>query len=676
DVDIWYNGMADSQAARCVSLKESFGTDGVAFIKTEVPHMNSSGWHRYLLYIKDKAFISVDNIIANKNGIFDIICSWERSGNNIGQKRFSGYLEEGEQIIFPHLFDNNGLSNSIRYINEGAWFVSGTNSAFIGIENYASDILSCDADFAYFDSNIIFLAEAKKLVLDGKVIFSANEPVTCLWKLHNNLFEIHAYQPCSLSLATVSDAIPSGITQGEHNYTDVIPQSDLVNRILPSVLGELEIVSEGTKDNSSSVDPNINWKSVWVLNLNEEESEGITHIVSSKVARHKNIWVATNGELFSRIIKITAKGEILKSINYDSEILSMNSLDYTENANNLTLLVGFKDDKLRALSENGEELWHFKATIHPSFRIGDRYDAPWFTDPNPPYDMTGIFSILVDDLCGKGSEKIIIGRPCTIEFHALNGDLINSVPTRWGNNTSLAILRNRGTSNENTLLLAGKYFTGYPGITGINQDYKNISDNLFSSLVKGHFNMNAWMQRGLGHMIVEDVDNNGIDEVIFTLSGHWNELRLYSGETGEPLWALHFGPDTWGGNFMRALKVIDINKDGFKEIIVGLKSGTICSFDYKGNLIWQFRHHNGSSINCMDTMNNAKGILAVGFEDGCISMLDSNGHVVLNGRLGSSIQSIICTDAFVYAGTENGILGKYHIPGTSPRPPILRLLYH
>jgi len=39
--------------------------------------------------------------------------------------------------------------------------------------------------------------------------------------------------------------------------------------------------------------------------------------------------------------------------------------------------------------------------------------------------------------------------------------------------------------------------------------------------------MHAWLQRGLAGLRVADIDGEGYDEVVYTLSGHWNELRVY-----------------------------------------------------------------------------------------------------------------------------------------------------
>ena len=682
DVDILFNGKADPNVARCAALKNSFSKEDIAFIKTEVSNMTSSKWQRYILYLKDSVFIVIDKIIPQKDGIFDISCSWQLGGKvkknsrpsrsiltasgtrlcsadipikknkgNLAQEKFSGHLQKSNPFIIANILTTSKNLKAISKIEDGAYLITGMKRAFVGAGNFSSDIFSVAADFIYFDKDKIFLSNAKTFVLNNKVIAESDKPATFFWNIKENNFTIETSQLCYLSLATTGNAIPFELTKGKHYFAHVKSEPDLVDEIT-NALDELKTKIKATKIKiPERKEIQVNWLPEWRLNLKGK----ITHVAVSDISQTKSIWAATKGKKSSKILKISPNGVVLKTIECNSEILSVWSAKDKKQADAFALLVGFKDDTLRALSEDGKELWSFKAKIHTSFKIGDRYDCPWFSDPGPPYNMTGVHSIFVDDLWSKGKQEIVIGRPCTVEFHTLYGDLIRRVPTRSGTNTSLAALKKRGSLNKEKMLLAGKYFTGNPKITGIDCDYKNVSDRLFSGVVPGYASMHAWLQRGLNHLVVEDLNNDGTDEVIYNLSGHWNELRLYDGGTDKPLWAKYFGHGKRKTGSMRGIEVVDLNGDGLKEIIVAVKSGWVYAFDYKGRQLWQ--HHFESGVKCMDAIDTA-GKLVVGLEDGCIFLLDGKGNIERNGKLESSIQIVLCNNHAVFVGSERGVLEK------------------
>ena len=327
-----------------------------------------------------------------------------------------------------------------------------------------------------------------------------------------------------------------------------------------------------------------------------------------------------------------------------------------DQADAFALLIGFRDDTLRALSQNGEELWKVSAKIHPSFKIGDRYDAPWFTDPRAPRDKRGVYCLLVGDFWNKGEEEIALGRPCTVEVRRLSGELIDRVPTRWGDNTSLAMVDNREGRFGDWLMLVGKRFTGNPSLSTINANYSNVSDSVFAGVLPGDTVMHSWMQRGLNHLVVNDLDGNGTDEVVYDLSGHWNELRLYDGLSTNPLWIRYLGPDASRSDFMRGLEVLDLDANGIKEIVVGMKNGVLSAFDLAGTLIWQRSFD--SPICCIDGITST-GSIAVGLKDGGICLVNCDGETIRKGKLSSAIRALLCTDDALFVASEDGILARF-----------------
>jgi hypothetical protein len=684
DVTVRRNGMAESHVPRSAALKNSISLDGVAYFRTEVPDMPGSRWLRHIFYLRNQATVVLDRIIPRESGRFDVTCYWQlgaaaknmgrstraiRAGNGaaivsadssleqlsgtIVRERMSRDLDEGESLTIANLLHNSIRPKDIKPLGGGGYLITGSETAFIGIGPYHSAALSIEADFVYADRGMVFLVGAKKLSLQGEDVVLSEKPVTLLWRLANSTVTISALQTTQLSLSLGESIHVSTIPANKQVALKVTPRHVLLERIL-NVLDRVEQPSAGsTRVGSEAERPGFEWKPEWTIDLKGR----ITALTSASRGGTDDIWAVSQNRQAASIARITDSGKVVANTQQIGEALSVWSARSRKQASAFTLLVGFKDDTLRAFAAEGSELWRAETSIHPSFFIGDHYDAPWFTDPHPPNNMTGVHSILVTDFWGTGQEEIAIGRPCTVEFRTLDGSLKGRTPTRWGTNAALAVLRDAGSAKLEPLLLVGKSYTGNPVLSGINRNYQNISDSLFGRIADGSSNMHAWLQRGLSSLITTDIDGDGKEEVIYTLSGHWNELRVYDA-SGRPLWMKFFGPDKIEAStpFMRAMEIVDLNGDGIKEIIVGTKEGWVHAFDHRGNNLWQRRLASG--VTSLAT-NEGLHTVAVGCEDGTIMLIDRNGKAPRIGTMGSEVRSIIFDADGVIAGSAKGQVKKY-----------------
>jgi hypothetical protein len=204
-------------------------------------------------------------------------------------------------------------------------------------------------------------------------------------------------------------------------------------------------------------------------------------------------------------------------------------------------------------------------------------------------------------------------------------------------------------------VLAGKNYTGNPTLSGINRQYKNIGDGMFGSLSPGFPDMHAWLQRGLGMVRVADVNGDGKEEIIYTLNGHWNELRVYD-NSQKPLWMKSFGPDKLGTGLMKGLAVIDIHSDGKMGIVVGTKTGWVIAFDHAGILLWQ--QNFPSSVTSMAS-NAARSVVVVGCEDGTVALLDVSGIRLNNGRVRGPVNQVAFAADGVLVGSSTGHVVKF-----------------
>jgi hypothetical protein len=269
--------------------------------------------------------------------------------------------------------------------------------------------------------------------------------------------------------------------------------------------------------------------------------------------------------------------------------------------------------------------------------------------------MSGVYSVWVGTLSDQNKPEIVIGRPSTVEFRSLDGSLAARVATRWGTNTALAFLESPGLFNFGKVLLAGKGYAGNPTITAINTAHKKISDGYYDGLLPGFSDMHAWLQRGVGQLLVSDLSDSGRQQVVFSLSGHWNELRVYDGQQNKPLWMKSFGPDRAGGGFMSGLQVLDLQGAGKKTVLAATRNGWVSAFGHDGTELWQRRFDAAVTVVVGDERHKR---VIVGCADGSLHLLDRNGNVLKQGVFGSPVASAaFVDDSLIAGGTDGSIKG-------------------
>lgn len=682
DLSIWRNGMTDAHVARSAALKGHLETKNVAFIQTTVPDMPGSSWERRILYLKERLTLVVDRVVPRQAGSFDIVTSWQMGGNvkgggkpsrlvqstngtallsadlplqsrsaSIVQGRLSRNLQPGEPVTLATLFFSSASPKVLAPLRRGGYQVSGTHSAFVATAPVFTKECSVKADFAYIDRERLFLAGATELLLQGEVVFASDRPVTLLWDLQDNSVVVSAPEIAHVRLATQSQPVNEVVKAAEQTVLSVVPPPALASRItalLKTFGGEVKLTEAAVPaaKESSAI-----WQPRWEIDLKQK----ITALAATEDGA---FWVAGQGGQVATLTRLGADGKPVTSVTRKGELLSIWPARGKLQSSAFSLLAGYKDDMLRAFAGDGTEIWSAKAAIHPSFFIGDRYDAPWFTDPRPPNNMAGVYSLLAGDLWGNGKEEIAIGRPCTVEFYSLDGRLNSRVATRWGTNTLLSAMN----AAQGPLLLAGKGYAGIPSVSGIDATYRNSSDDLFiHALSPGYPNMHAWQQRGMSGMKVADLNGDGKDEIVYTLSGHWNEVRVYD-NTGKPLWMKFFGPDKLNGGprFISALAMVDPDGNGRRAVVVGTRNGWVNAFDHQGNPLWQRQF--ASAITSMSA-SDEKHLVVVGCEDGLLLLVDSTtGRSLAHGTFKGAVQQIVFVHDNVLAGSALGLVRNYPVP--------------
>ena len=310
------------------------------------------------------------------------------------------------------------------------------------------------------------------------------------------------------------------------------------------------------------------------------------------------------------------------------------------------VLAGGDDDMLRLFSSDGEMIWERQSTVAPEFKVGDRYQAPWFTDPER---KRGIFSLLVADVTGAGAPEIVVGRPSTVEYWSLEGDLKARVPVEWGDCSDLVLLKHP----DGPRVLVGKSLTGSPAVAIMNGQRK-VMGNGYNALPAGATSMSAWMQQSATPVIVSDVDGDGQDDVLVVRRGHWNDVRLYDGGTGAVRWQRSFGAGPRRTGLFPAVTVADLAPSAGQEVAVGLRNGWLCCFSADGEPLWTRRMSSAVTRTAA-----TDGLLAIGLADGSVALLDGKGHLLRRAQLPSEVTAMVADNVAgrrVLVGTAGGTL--------------------
>ena len=671
DLFVWRNGTAGDPVPRAALLRDRFAGGGVAYLASEVPDISASRWQRHVLYLGDKAIV-VDRIEARAEGDFDVSCFWElggtlRSAGKPSRIAFSGQgvrisgshgtlervsdrelvqrhaakLKKGEALSFANMFNRDSDFPLIGALGDGVYRVDGSEPALLIAGPATYSPASFKGEMLFLDRHRLFLSRATELVVDGVAVFGSDAPLTLCWDFEKRRILMGA--PASGELHLTLNGRKVTVAAGENSIAGVIAAPALA--VLPARAGSAPLVAglpRLEKGRDKTFEP------VWTL-----ETQGkVTEIRGVPGSAPEAVWAVSSAKEGSRLTGISAGGSITGTLALDGQLTALHLAD-TRQRNRFAFLAGFADDTVRAYSADGSELWNFSAALDPAFRIGDRYEAPWFTDPAPPYRKRGVTAILAGDLWGDGREEIVVGRPCTVEFRSMDSALIGRVPVRWGDVSSLALLH--ATGGKPPVLVAGRHPADKAALTSIDARHNKLSDDAFSALPIGTSDLHAFNRRGVSRLIAADLDGKDGEEVVYLVQGHWNEIRAYAGD-GKPLWVKHLGPGK-GASFPAAplLEAVDLDGDGTKEIVFCTANGWVCALDRKGEPLWQRRLVREVSALSVD----GGGMVAVGGADGEVILLDGAGATVMRGRAGSAVTGLVLKGGALYAGTAAGKLHKY-----------------
>ncbi|UCD30041.1 MAG: hypothetical protein JSV03_06080, partial [Planctomycetota bacterium] len=289
------------------------------------------------------------------------------------------------------------------------------------------------------------------------------------------------------------------------------------------------------------------------------------------------------------------------------------------------LLVGCADEKVIAFGSDGLRKWEFTSVMDPAvFRAAKTY---WFKSASGHEGIHGLYTGVFLD----GKTQAFVGSACTLEILDHNGNLIKRMPQFWGKVSHFAIVDG---PDESLNLLASRKYNGVNTVAIINNKTLDPSPRGFCSVPSTSTYVPGWASMNRHHLFYEDLDEDGIKEVISEINGTWNRVTVWRAD-GQALFDVNFGPgESIPARNMRDLDIADLNGNDKKEILAATSSGMIVALDHTCAKIWARQLTSPPTVmKCVIPKPGLQPSIVVGCEDGTVLVLDGWGEAIRSGKI-------------------------------------------
>jgi len=299
------------------------------------------------------------------------------------------------------------------------------------------------------------------------------------------------------------------------------------------------------------------------------------------------------------------------------------------------LLAGCADEQVIAFDRDGKRKWVFTSVMDPAvFRAAKTY---WFKSAPGHEGIHGVHTGVFLD----GKSQAFVGSACTLEILDEQGQLIKRMPQFWGKVSHFAIVDGPDGSLN---LLAAKKYAGHGAVRIINNRNVTPGDSGFLSVPPGHEFMRGWSNMSRQHILYEDVNGDGVKEVITDMNGAWNRITVYTA-AGKPLHDVSFGPgERIPYKNLRDLDIADLDGDGKKEIVSATSNGLVVALDCQCRKVWAKRLPTPATVMKIMRLAGRSPWIVVGCEDGAILLLDGTGEFIRRGSVSSQPTCIAALD--------------------------------
>ena len=695
------DGLVGSRVPMDGALIHSDVVGEVVDVVGEVPDMSFINWRRSLALRKEKYVLFADDITFrnnNQESEFDmnvrLETSWEMPGaawmpeekyititpddnnsNNIFELHssepmdvqsgrgismvWSKPVKHGQKQTFFHLLGqkttgNQGLSN----------LKLEDNAAVLTLPEMA---LAVSGQYNSMNGELILLGERNlyghglQSASLGQTLFTSDVPVEVDWDYEKGKISLVNSKSAKITLALSSPKIilngtsikgkkekklyTFNLPAGRHEITGAKPSANITTAI-SAELGKLHKQAQQRKSNEQeqkAQEPKSSAPELTPVMQANIEGRPIESITIPSV--QGNLICTAAGKA---IVILDSQGKEVRKITVAGDVKVLHWW-----AEPKILLVGCADEQVIAFDENGQKKWEFTSVMDPA--VYEAAKPYWFKSRYP-----GIYGLYSGTFDG-GKSRAFVGSACTLEILDETGQLVKRLPTFWGPGRQFLLVE--AEDNSKNLLIA-KWPSGWIHMTIVNSKNIELREEGYAGVPKGHTFVNGWSAMGRFDNYYVDMDGDGKREVVSSVNGTWNRVTVYN-EFGRAISNAQFGPGSKGVRTnIHMMDVGDIDKDGKKEIVVGLSLGYVNMLDYQTKRIWSkllpsapvvVKFVEGSKFNW----------ICVGCEDGTVLAMDSRGEIIKQTKVsGKPVDlGILKTKngSMAVISTENGEISGFEL---------------
>ncbi len=332
------------------------------------------------------------------------------------------------------------------------------------------------------------------------------------------------------------------------------------------------------------------------------------------------------------------------------------------------LLVGSIDEKLRAFTLDGQQLWEFTSRMPD----GVKYERMWWGKD----EMPGVCKIGMAEL-EPGRPLIFVGSAGTLEILDENGTLLKRQFQEWGTFEGMTLLP--AHDEQPVSLLSWGFMVGNPATyryrAGLVRGYMDLQTSKDGTYTGAY----GFGSVGRNHLKVAQLIPNGPARLVGDFNGVINRLLVWDLD-GHVLHEvdLGFGVRAFGGipyaktmlrnTNVRGLEIVDFDGKGIKSIAVAFQRSFVSAFDQ--NLKTRFFCPLPQEPLLLATVADSKGDrLAAACVYGSVYLIDGNGTILSRAHVQGRPTLLAAHDETLIVGTEHGRLDAFRLPIDTPNSP-------
>jgi hypothetical protein len=547
----------------------------------------------------------------------------------VATMKWTGPVRKAEHIIFFSLL---GIQPGAEEAGMGCISLA-ENSAVLALP---SPGLAVSGEFQGISADLVVIAQdhlygngIRHVSIGESTLISATHPIDVDWDFESGSLVIVAEELTKVHLASNLNAMD--LEPGKH----ILENVEVSTHIRASLTGYLsDLHAEGrdkrSRDMASRSKPAPTapaMETAMTANVGGEVVDLTTFTIDDRefvcAAQGKTVHI------------ISPEGEELRTLEADGPIRMVRWWPEHD-----LLLVGCADEQVIAFDKNGDRAWVFTSEMDPAvFRAAKTY---WFKSAPGHEGIHGLYTGVFLD----GRSQAFVGSACTLEILDENGNLITRMPQFWGKVSHFAIIDGPDGSLN---LLASRKYNGTNTVAIINNRTLDPSPRGFYSVPPGATYVPGWSSMNRHHIFYEDLDGDGVKEVISETNGTWNRVTVWQAD-GKALYDASFGPgDRIPAMNMRDMDIADLNADGRKEIVVATSSGLIVALDHQCCKLWTKRLTSAATV-----MKCVKNNVVAGCEDGTVVVLDGKGEMIRSDKVNGRPTCIVAIGSLVLLATSKG----------------------